>query len=101
MGVDYSLFWSMTPLKLKPFVKAYEEKKKSELEEANFITWIAGIYTSHAVAAVLGENNKYPENPIKIFENKYDEAQREAEEAKLFGAYASMFNKEFRERNDE
>lgn len=100
MGVDYSLFWSMTPIKLMPFVRAYEEKKRVEIEGANFITWIAGIYMSYSIAAVLGENNKYPEKPIQIYETENDEAEREAEEANLFGAYAAMFNKEFKERSE-
>ena len=92
LGVDYDLFWRLTPKRLLPFIKAYEDKEKREIEKNNYLSWINGIYVSHAVANVLSENAKFP-----LLENK-DIEESKAEEAELFDAYAAMFNKEFEEK---
>lgn len=54
MGVGYNVFWELTPRRLRPFLKAYEEKVE----------------------------------------------ERSRKEAEAFGAYAVVFNKDFRERSD-
>lgn len=95
LGVDYELFWQLSPSKLIPFVRAYEERKKDRLNEANFIAWISGVYVSHAVAAVLGEGSGYPERPITIFEDEKSRDERKQKDAQAFGAYAAMFNKTY------
>ena len=97
LGVDYDLFWRLTPKRFLPFIKAYEDKEKREIEKNNYLFWINGIYVSHAVANVLAENTKYPDKPFPLFENK-DIEESKAEEAELFDAYAAIFNKEFEEK---
>ena len=100
MGVDYNTYWHLSPRKLLPFLKAYEEKKKAELEEMNFASWMSGVYVSYSMASVMGDKNIYPENPLPLFENEEDIKERKEKEAEAFGAYAAMFNKEFKERRD-
>ncbi|RGD73764.1 hypothetical protein DW687_08255 [Anaerofustis stercorihominis] len=82
-----------------PFIKSYEEKEKKEIEKNNYLSWINGIYVSHAVANVLSENAKYPDKPFPLFENK-DNEESKSDEAELFDAYAAMFNKEFEEKTE-
>lgn len=95
MGVDYCLFWQLNPRKLHPFVKAYQAEQKEQLERANYAAWLSGIYVTHAVAASLGENARYPEKPIDLYETEEDLESRKAQEAELFSAYVDMFNKSF------
>lgn len=100
LGVDYKLFWSLNPRKLKPFVLAYELELKDKMEEMNFSSWMIGIYMSYSMASVLGENSNYPESPLSLFEQKDDEMDRSVRESELFGAYAAMFNKTFNKENN-
>ena len=98
IGVDYYTFWILTPKKLKPFIKAFKEKEKRELEKANFISW---INFTHSIAAVMGENHGYPDNPLPIFQSEEEKEERREKEADLFGAYAAMFNKQFSEKHKD
>lgn len=100
MGVDYDTFWRLTPKKLLPFLKAYEERKREELKQINFASWMSGIYVSYSIASVMGDKNIYPERPLPLFESEEDEDSRRKQEAEAFGAYAAMFNKEFKERRE-
>ena len=43
IGVDYGLFWRLTPKKLEPFLKAYESKQKEQLEFINIAGWVNGM----------------------------------------------------------
>ena len=98
MGVDYHLFWQLNPRRLQPFVKAYQEEQKAQLERANFAAWLSGIYVTHSIAASLGENARYPEKPIDLYETEEELESRKAREAELFSAYVDMFNKNFESR---
>ncbi|WP_329379576.1 hypothetical protein [Anaerofustis butyriciformans] len=90
------MFWKLTPKEVTFFVKAYEIKKKNEIEKINFSSWINGIYISHAIASVLGDNNKYPGKPFELFnENKEEEVKNNEE---IFSAYVTMFNNEFEKK---
>lgn len=95
MGVDYHLFWRLNPRKLKPFVAAYKEEQKEQAERTNYAAWLSGVYVTHAIAASLGENTRYPEKPINLFESEEDLESRKEQEAQLFSAYVDMFNKNF------
>ena len=67
IGVDYNVFWSLNPRLLKPFVKAYELKRKMEDEKM----WMMGMYVENAVFVAVEHNlagrkakNKYMEKPL-------------------------------------
>lgn len=89
----------MNPAKLQPFISAYKEKQMHNIEEINFAAWLAGIYMSHSLAAVLGGGNVYPQKPISLFEGKED-SQSYVKDSEVFGAYAAMFNKAFNKEKD-
>ena len=78
--------------------KLYQEKQKAQLERANYAAWLSGIYVTHSIAASLGENARYPEKPIDLYETEEDLESRKAREAELFSAYVDMFNKNFESR---
>lgn len=50
IGVPYDLFWHLNPKKLKPFFKAFENKRKMRDEES-WIWW--GTYGISALSVVL------------------------------------------------
>lgn len=60
MGVEYDLFWTLTPESLKPFFKAFELKQKNNDE----IAWNHGVYIQLAVASVLDKDIDYPKKPL-------------------------------------
>lgn len=100
LNVDYHLFWTLNPKKLQPFITANQEQKKQKMEHANFKAWLNGIYTTYSIAAVMGENSKYPEKPLHLFSEKDDLDQRKEQESQMFSAYAAMFNKRFDENEE-
>lgn len=97
IGVDYLLFWQLNPKKLEAFIKAYEEEQKNYIEKTNFSAWLNGLYISHAVAAVLSDEHQYFPEPLAFFENEEDKENKAKKEAEVFGAYAMMFNKQYKE----
>lgn len=60
MGVDYELFWTLNPMTLSPFVKAFDLKIKHE----DRLAWQNGFYIRLAIASCLDAKSKYPENPL-------------------------------------
>lgn len=98
LGIDHDRFWSMTPEKIRPYVRACEEKEKRYLERENMLMWVNGIYIMYALAAVLGEDCSYPEKPLQIFRSDTDDDASAARDAELFGAYAAVYNRNFREK---
>ena len=98
IGVDYALFWRLTPKKLEPFLKAYESRQKEQLEFINIAGWVNGMYAGCSLSAAFGENAQYPEKPVQIFQSEEDVQENTEREAEYFSAYAAMFNKQFEEK---
>lgn len=95
IGVDYNLFWSMTPKKLKPFIEAQKQKDKAEFEMMNYQCWLTGLYNLHAINAVMSEGKaKYYEKPIDFSIKPVDPVELAVIK---FEAYALQFNKKFNE----
>lgn len=57
------------------------------------------MYITHAVAAVLSKDYKYLGEPIAFFESEEDKEKTAKREADMFGAYAIMFNNQFKEES--
>ena len=93
IGVDYGLFWQLTPKKMEPFLKAYESRQKEQLEFINIAGWVNGMYAGYSLGAAFGENVQYPEKPVQIFQSEED-----VQENTEWEAYAAMFNKQFEEK---
>lgn len=70
MGVEYDLFWTLTPESLKPFFKAFDLKQKRKETETDIIAWQHGIYIQMAVASVLDSKTDYPKEPLSIINEK-------------------------------
>jgi len=94
MGVDYELFWSLDPISLSPFVKAFSIKQKMEDVER----WQLGIYVRGAISSCLNKDNKYPKTPI--FAANPELGLSEEEQRKIikerFVFHASLINKNLR-----
>lgn len=71
-------------------------RTKERAEEINFASWVSGIYGSYSLASVFGEGNHYPQEPLLLFEEDEEKSMKKQDnDAKIFGAYAAMFNKSF------
>lgn len=95
MGVDYELFWSLDPITLSPFIKAFSIRKKMEDSER----WQLGVYIRGAVASVLSKDAKYPTEPIFSKEEakkEETEEDRMLEIKKRFINHAKMLNSQRR-----
>ena len=53
IGVDYGLFWQLTPKKMEPFLKAYESRQKEQLEFINIAGWVNGMYAGYSLGAAM------------------------------------------------
>ena len=107
MGVEYSLFYTLNPNKLKPFVKAYELQQQLELDKIYLETWLSGHYVTLAISTALG--GEYPEQPITVEETTRIEQENKEEAQKIrdeinaikFTEMVEAFNKGFRERGEK
>lgn len=61
MGVSYDLFWSLTPFKLKPFIKAYELRQRDRDREM----WLQGAYVYKAIESFVPILVTIPEKNAK------------------------------------
>ena len=94
MHVPYDVFWHLNPKKLKPFEKAYEMEMDSRQSASNLNAWIQGMYIQHAIASVLGRNNKYPTKPFDLFgKAKPKTPEQEAEEFKEYAQQMAIKRK--------
>lgn len=59
MGVDYDLFWTLTPKSLTPFIKAFNLKREIADQDA----WQHGVYIQMAIASVMDSKAEYPREP--------------------------------------
>lgn len=94
LGVDTKDFWSLTPKKLQPYIDAFQEKEKRELEQLNILAWLNGIYMGYCLTAVFGEHTQYPEKPLEIFQSMNEEEKIKREE-QILSAFAATFNANF------
>lgn len=69
IGVDYELFWSLTPKTLQPFIKAFDLKRKYD----DTLNWQLGGYIRDAIGSSLNSKGKYPNKPYSMM-NKNGEA---------------------------
>lgn len=86
IGVDYNLFWHLTPKKLKAFYKAEEMKQKKQDTEM----WFMGRYVVNALLCTIcnsslfrkkgSEPFEYPQHPFLYDETEHEEVQNESKE---------------------
>lgn len=60
IGVDYNLFWELSPSGLEPFNKAFELQQKNINEQA----WMHGLYVRMAIGSSMSKKVKYPKSPL-------------------------------------
>jgi len=97
IGVDYHTFWTLTPKKLEPFIKAYHKKREFEMEcfceKANFTAWLEGIYFARAIAINFSKDIQYFEKPID-----FKSPVHETNKAIQFEAWAAKMNRSLDKR---
>lgn len=78
MGVEYDLFWTLTPKSLEPFFKAFELKQNND----DLIAWQHGVYIQMAVASLLDSKMEYPNEPMSMKKVKIETPQSRMEKIK-------------------
>lgn len=86
---------------LKSFVKAYDERQKRDLENANTIAWLNGMYVLKAINASFGKNQRYDDKPINLGLREDTEKPKKNNEAYAkFYAYSLEWNKKIKQRKE-
>ena len=86
------------------FTKAFEKKEERDILKKDQIAWLQGMYFAYAIGAIFDRKIKYPEEPFSLLEKLNDDTDEEEQEnkvnpdAQIFGAWAMMYNKQFREK---
>ena len=94
MNVDYSLFWELSPRKLKPFLEAENMKFINRNREM----WIHGLYIVSAVGRALSNENQYYEKPIDFTVKSQEEIAQEEEER--FRSWVEVANEEWNRKQE-
>lgn len=95
IGVDYDLFWRLTPRKLLTFIEAHKLKMQKERDFQNEVAWLHGIYVNRAIASAFSEKVKYPETPFKL---EKESQGKKTSPAERFRAVAIAFNTHFKKK---
>ena len=90
IGVNYELFWTLSPPKLEPFIEAFKQKQIAKRDEMNLNAWLNGAYVANAISACFGKNGQYPSEPMVLGER--DEERELNNEIKQFEALAILIN---------
>lgn len=62
-----AFYWGLDPKRYARIQKAYKKRKQHEIEEKDYLNWIAGKYNSYAYHSP----KKYPDKPfLENFYNK-------------------------------
>lgn len=93
LGMSYTDYWEGENCLPSFFIQAYNQRRKRELEEANFKAWLNGSYNELALEIALhnafaGQNSpraEYPNKPPEIFPREMTEKEEleEQERAEL------------------
>lgn len=97
MDISYETFQILNPKRMKPFAKAFKQKKEEAFTTMNYTAWLNGIYVANAIGSCLSKNSHYPEKPIE-FNNKENQGKAQAS---IFEAWAIAFNKDFESKQKE
>lgn len=85
MGMTYDQFWLGEP-KLVGFYRKADDIRRRRVNEE---LWLAGIYTSDALASTVGNmfskgnKNKYPKEPYPVSREEQKERQEREQKAKM------------------
>ena len=90
IGVNYELFWTLSPPKLEPFIEAFKQKQIAKRDEMNLNAWLNGAYVSNAISSFFCMNSQYPSEPMVLGER--DEERELNNEIKQFEALAIFIN---------
>jgi hypothetical protein len=66
-------------------------------EQISFISWLTGMYATHAIAACFGKNHQYPSAPISLGEDASEDKARL--DAQRFEAYSIGFNQQYKKEH--
>ncbi len=104
LGIDYHTFWELNPRRLKPFVIAYEQRTKQDMEieqeRMNTEAWLIGVYVQQAICASLSKSCKYPQKPIAITADAVKNEKYIAAKARM-ETFMVNFNQKFAKKEVE
>lgn len=92
MGVNYKLFWHLSPKKLKAFNKAYEIKQKSR--DADMLIQASYIYEAFSTVMANSFGKQHIKWRNKTYTQEYEESHRTDEEIANANGMAIMKNLE-------
>lgn len=81
---------------MERYLPFFREKNKARIDDRSDTGWINGIYISRAIGASFSKKGKYPDSPIKFYDDPvYDEDDIEMQtsfEIARFKSFANAFN---------
>lgn len=66
VGIDYSLFWTLSPKKIKPFFKANDLRLERESIQRDTLAWLTGQYVMIGVSKLFSKTVEYPSHPFSL-----------------------------------
>lgn len=81
--MTFEEYWEQDPLKVIPYLEAYNLKRKAMNEQA----WLQGQYFAYSVASAMNSKVKYPSRPLPLTKKELElqrmrEQKRRVEDAK-------------------
>lgn len=101
LGMTEDQFWRSNPRKLKPYIKAYEERRKEEMQTANVVAYIQARYFCDSLACTVGNmfggKHEFPSEPYEFFADKKKELTEEekAKQVELLFAELETMQRNF------
>lgn len=100
LGVPEEYFWDSTPAEMQPYVKMDEMRQK----RLDAQMWQMGLYVLNAVSVAVSNNlngrkskARYMDKPITL-SAKVDEAKSHEADIAKFIDWATVFNRQFKNR---
>lgn len=98
-----NLFWRLNPRRMKPFLKAFEDRKREERDSMNAHAYLIGRYVCDAIATCFAKNHKYPDKPIDMRTPEeiaeYQMSDEYVERLRLVEKYKMLENERLKRKN--
>lgn len=77
IGIDDSVFWHLTPKTIQVYFKAYEKRRKIEIQDL----WLQGRYFACAIASTLSfSKSKPPDYPEMPYQDEEEQEQKHSDD---------------------
>lgn len=94
--IPLDVFRKLNPKIMERYLPFFREQMKYRRDNMSDSGWVNGLYVGRAISSCFSKNAKYPEEPLKLWNDGANQEENEPfTDADRFGAFVAAFNSKF------